>query len=95
MIDSTGPKISSCAIVDLLSTSAKTVGSTNQPWSSPAGRPPPATRRAPSLRPLAMYPSTRSRCRSATSGPISVAGSSASPTGSDEAKAANVSTTSA
>ena len=45
MSDSTGPKISSWAIVIELSTSANSVGSTNQPLSSPAGRPPPTTRR--------------------------------------------------
>jgi hypothetical protein len=63
MTDSTGPKISSCAIVDLVSTSAKIVCATNQPWSRPAGRPPPVTSRTPALRPLAMYRSTRLRCR--------------------------------
>ena len=52
------------------------------------------TSRAPSLLPFAMYRSTRSRCRSDTSGPISVAGSSASPTGSEDANPASVSTTS-
>ena len=47
----------------------------------PSGRPlPPTTTRAPSSWPRAMYFSTRSCWRSATSGPISVAGSSGSPT---------------
>ena len=45
MTESTGPKISSCAIVIELSTSAKTVGSTYQPLSKSAGRPPPVTTR--------------------------------------------------
>ena len=39
-------------MVEELSTSAKTVGSTNQPLSSPAGRPPPVVSRAPSPRAL-------------------------------------------
>ena len=51
---STGPKISSCAMVIELSTSANTVGSTNQPLSRPSGRPPPVTMRAPSSTPFLM-----------------------------------------
>ena len=43
MTASTGPKISSCAMVIELSTSANTVGCTNQPLSRPSGRPPPVT----------------------------------------------------
>src|SRR5215468_10099530 len=58
---STGPKISSCAIVDALSTLPNTVGSMNQPRSRCAGRFPPAASVAPSATPFAMYPSTRSR----------------------------------
>src|SRR6202046_3314654 len=38
---STGPKISSCAMVEELSTLPKTVGSMNQPRSRCLGRPPP------------------------------------------------------
>jgi hypothetical protein len=44
----TGPKISSWAMRMVLSTSTKTVGSTNQPLSMPAGRPPPTAILAPS-----------------------------------------------
>ena len=47
-----GPKISSCAIVIELSTSANSVGSKKNPRSSPAGRPPPQTSRAPSAVPV-------------------------------------------
>jgi hypothetical protein len=54
MMLSTGPKISSWAIVILLSTSANTVGWTKKPESRPSGRPPPHTSRAPSSMPLAM-----------------------------------------
>src|SRR6266851_9898362 len=49
---STGPKISSCAIVALGSTPAKIVGSTNQPRPNPSGRLPPVVMRAPSALPL-------------------------------------------
>ena len=45
---------SSWAMLEWLSTSANTVGSTNQPRSKPDGRPPPSATRAPSARPLAM-----------------------------------------
>ncbi|SHS50851.1 Uncharacterised protein [Mycobacteroides abscessus subsp. abscessus] len=41
MIDNTGPKISSCAMVIELSTSAKIVGCTKYPPSKPSGRLPP------------------------------------------------------
>ncbi len=51
---STGPKISSWAIVEELSTLPKTVGSTNQPRSRCFGRPPPVASVAPSATPLAM-----------------------------------------
>jgi hypothetical protein len=51
---STGPKISSRAIVMELSTSTNSVGSTNQPVGWSAGMPPPHTRRAPCSRPAAM-----------------------------------------
>ncbi|COZ22612.1 Uncharacterised protein [Mycobacterium tuberculosis] len=54
MMASTGPKISSCAMVILLSTSANTVGWIKKPLSKPSGRPPPHTNRAPSSMPLAM-----------------------------------------
>ena len=82
MTTSTGPKISSWAIRILLSTSENTVGSTYQPFekSDPDGRPPPSATVAPSSRPLSRYPSIRVRCRSATTGPTSVAGSMGSPT---------------
>jgi hypothetical protein len=52
--DSTGPKISSCAITDRLSTFPNTVGSMYQPWSRSFGRPPPVASVAPSSIPLAM-----------------------------------------
>jgi hypothetical protein len=51
---STGPKISSCAMTEELSTFAKTVGSTYQPRSRSFGRPPPVASVAPSATPLAM-----------------------------------------
>jgi len=78
--DSTGPKISSCAITDLLSTLPNTVGSTYQPRSRSLGRPPPVASVAPVSTPLAIEPSTRVRCRSAASGPIWLTGSNGSPT---------------
>jgi hypothetical protein len=46
----TGPKISSCAITEWLSTLPNTVGSTNQPRSRCLGRPPPVA----SVKPSAM-----------------------------------------
>ena len=54
--ESTGPKISSRAIVMSWVTPAKTVGSMKQPPASAgsAGGPPPATSRAPSAWPRAM-----------------------------------------
>ncbi|MCC2654969.1 MAG: hypothetical protein K0Q76_77 [Panacagrimonas sp.] len=53
MIDSTGPKISSCAIVLLGSTRPKTVGATNQPLSEGTGASgPPQTSVAPSSMPF-------------------------------------------
>jgi hypothetical protein len=52
--ESTGPKISSCAMTDLLSTLPNTVGSMYQPRSRSFGRPPPVARVAPSSMPLAM-----------------------------------------
>ena len=77
---STGPKISSRAMVEEFSTLEKTVGSTNQPFSRCAGRPPPVASVAPSATPLSMYPSTRSRCRLTASGPICDSGSNWFPT---------------
>ncbi len=56
---------------------------------------PPTTTRAPSSCPSAMYFSTRSCCRCATIGPISVAGSAGSPTGIEDTVSARASTTSA
>src|SRR5260370_23673679 len=69
MTDSTGPKISSWAMVYLLSTSAKTVGWTNQPLSNPLGRPPPAGMRGPSPFAFEMAASPRSHMHSLTLGP--------------------------
>ncbi len=54
MTTSTGPKISSCAMRMELSTSAKIVGSTYQPFGWLAGRPPPTVIVAPSFRAPAM-----------------------------------------
>ena len=54
IITSTGPKISSWAMVIELSTSAKSVGSTNQPLGRCSGMPPPHTSRAPSSLPDSM-----------------------------------------
>ncbi len=54
MTESTGPKISSCAITELLSTFPNTVGSMYQPWSRSFGRPPPVASVAPISMPLAM-----------------------------------------
>ena len=54
MTDTTGPKISSWAMVIELSTSANSVGSTNQPVGWSAGRPPPTVTVAPSAMPFAM-----------------------------------------
>ena len=51
---STGPKISSWAMVDELSTLPNTVGSMNQPRSRCFGRPPPVASVAPSSTPFAM-----------------------------------------
>mmetsp|Transcript_40727 Transcript_40727/g.122675 ORF Transcript_40727/g.122675 Transcript_40727/m.122675 type:complete len:248 (-) Transcript_40727:770-1513(-) len=73
MMHSTGPKISSCAIVMRGSTSAKTVGRTKYP---PAGTPsgrsnPPATSRAPSSIPDRMYPLTLSHWAADARGPMS------------------------
>jgi hypothetical protein len=94
MTDRTGPKISSCAIRIRLSTSAKIVGRTYQPWSRPSGIPvPPTTRRAPSSWPRAMYFSTRSCCRCATIGPTSVSVSLGSPTVIADTVSASASTT--
>ena len=55
MIESTGPKISSLAIVMVRVTSEKTVGCTKKPFSSPSGASaPPVTSLAPSSMPLLM-----------------------------------------
>ena len=51
---STGPKISSWAIVESGSTSTNTVGSTKKPLSRWAGRPPPSATFAPSALPFSM-----------------------------------------
>src|SRR6266404_277960 len=62
--DSTGPKISSRAMLMSLDTSANSVGATKLPCasSSPPARPPPHTRRAPSSWLRAIRPRTRSSC---------------------------------
>ena len=55
MIDSTGPKISSWAMVMSGLTSEKTVGRTKKPLSKPSGAPaPPVTSVAPSSMPFWM-----------------------------------------
>ena len=94
MAEMTGPKISSWAMRMSLVTLAKRVGSTYQPVSWPAGRPPPTTTSAPSSWPCTMYFSTRSRWRSATSGPTSVSISAGSPTLTASMRVARPSTTS-
>jgi len=81
MMAATGPKISSCATRMRLSTSANTVGARKlAPAAEPSGAPPPVTSRAPSSRPTFTYASTFWRWEVETSGPISVSGSSGSPT---------------
>ena len=54
-----------------------------------------AAKLAPSSRPLSRYPSIRLRCRSATTGPTSVAGSMGSPTFMADTPETTASTTSA
>jgi hypothetical protein len=89
---STGPKISSRAIVICDDASANNTGRTK--WPGPSTVPPPHTIDAPSSRPEAMYPSTRARCRAEISGPSTVPGVIPSPTGNVSAKAAIPATTS-
>src|SRR3954463_9239742 len=69
----TGPKISSCAIVDELSTLPNTVGSTNQPRSRCFGRPPPAARGAPPSTPCWVEPSHAVRRRAPVDALLDVA----------------------
>ena len=83
MTDTTGPKISSCAMRIVGATSAKIVGSWKKPFAYCAVGEPRARRTAsvaPSCRPISTYCITVSSCPSLTSGPIWVAGSRPSPT---------------
>ena len=80
MITSTGPKISSRAMVMSRVTSENTVGATKNPDSSPSGvSEPPVTSFAPSPMPLSMYMRTRSRWAEEISGPRRLAASKGSP----------------
>ena len=71
MIDSTGPKTSSCAMRMSLRTPVKMVGCTNQPCRIRARRrvAPPSTAVAPSLRAMSMYSSTFLNCGGVVTGP--------------------------
>ena len=78
--DSTGPKISSRAMLMSLDTSVNSVGVTKLPSaSSPELRVPPQTSRAPSACPCSISPSTRSSCRVLISGEEVTAGSNGLP----------------
>ena len=80
MIDSTGPKISSRAMVMSRVTPENTVGCTKKPRSSPSGVVgPPATSVAPSSMPIWMKSCTRSRWAADTSGPRRLVCSNGSP----------------
>src|ERR1039457_6644344 len=94
MIETTGPKISSCAMRILGSTSANTVGATNQPWlyASPSRRCPPHNIFAPSSLPILMYFRSVSIWLELTAGPMSTLSSSPLPTFSFFARATNSST---
>ncbi|MCY1538893.1 hypothetical protein D9M68_744560 [compost metagenome] len=96
MIDSTGPKTSSRAIRIWLLTSAKIVGSTNQPEASSAtsGRLPPSRHSAPPSRAISMYCSTLSRCGWVVMGPTWVVSSIGSPRRAVRARATTLSVTS-
>ena len=81
MIDSTGPKISSCAIRMEFFTLVKTVAFTKLPASNPAGLPmPPVSKVAPSSMPMRIYSCTRSNCFWVTMGPMVVSVSVGMPT---------------
>mmetsp|Transcript_132908 Transcript_132908/g.230965 ORF Transcript_132908/g.230965 Transcript_132908/m.230965 type:complete len:208 (+) Transcript_132908:434-1057(+) len=87
-MDNTGPNISSCAMVILLCTSAKTVGFTKNPSSRPSGLPsPPEITRAPSSIPFLMRPWIFSYCTRLATGPTCAFGSSAFPTRTPSATA--------
>ena len=77
MIDSTGPKTSSCAMRIEFFTPLKIVGSTNQPspHSGALGRFPPSTGVAPSAFAISMYFSTFSSCGLFVMGPTWVSSS--------------------
>src|ERR1035441_769682 len=82
MIETTGPKISSCAMRILGSTSANTVGATNQPWlyASPSRRCPPHNIFAPSSLPILMYFRSVSIWLELMAGPMSTLSSRPLPT---------------
>jgi hypothetical protein len=78
-IDSTGPKISSCAMA-ASGTRPNTVGFTKKPFVTPSGRPvPPVTSSAPSVDAALDVGCTRSCCTAEASGPSFVS-SRGSPT---------------
>ena len=76
MIPSTGPKISSRAMVISFVTPSKTVGAMN--WPGPATSPPTISW-APSKQPLLIYPITCALCSGVIIDPMVVSGSSGSP----------------
>ena len=95
--DTTGPKISSRAMRIPGATSVKIVGSWKKPFACApdVSRFPPVRSRAPSALPIWMYSITLASCASLIDGPISLFGSSPSPTRSACARAAKRSTNSA
>ena len=80
--ETTGPKISSCAIRILFRTSPKTTGVTKNPLErdGSAGRVPPHRRVAPSFFPISMYERTFSICSLETIAPSWVSSFIGSPT---------------
>src|SRR4029077_2199948 len=92
--ETTGPKISSCAIRIFGEQSPNTVGSWNQPFEStpPSNRFPPVNNFAPSSFPISTYDITVFNCDSLMHGPISDDASSPLPTFRDFTLATNRST---
>jgi hypothetical protein len=95
--ETTGPKISSFAILILGATSAKIVGSWKKPFACApdVSRLPPVRSCAPSALPIWTYSITFASCASLIDGPISIDGSRPSPTFSAFARATKRSTNSA
>src|SRR5260370_32068213 len=92
--ETTGPKISSCAMRIFGEQSPNTVGSWNQPLACalPSRRLPPAISLAPSFFPISTYDITVFNCDSLMHGPIYVEASSPLPTLSDFTRSTNRST---